>query len=114
MPVGLLMVGGGMPQHMGRNFPAGQRRHAIGAALDKAVDAEPGEGFSMPADEDGIVNRAALHEFGQDLFGVRPQEAMARLSSFPVQGRKGMTVVGAAELQVTHSRACNTVSVSAG
>ena len=93
-----------MPQHMGRYFPPGQRRHLGRAALDDSVDAEPGERLSAPVEEDSLICGTAVDQLDQDAFDFRPQWALAYLSTLSMQGDERVAAIAAPDLQVAHSQ----------
>ena len=95
-----------MPQHVGRNFPPLQFRHAGRTTFNESIDTEPGVRSSVPAEEYGIAVRTSLDLLRKNAFDVRQQRALTYLSALSVQGYKSMAAITAADPQIAHFQLC--------
>ena len=81
--------------------PVGQQRHARRTSLDEPIDAEPGIGLVMAADEDGVTARASANELAKGVPGAWPQRTLTDLASLAAEGNERMAGVAPGEFEVT-------------
>ena len=89
-----------MANQMRRDPPSVERRHSLGAAPDKPVDAEPRISPSMPAEEYGIHGGPSAYQLHQRTFGTWPQRTLSDLSALAVERDQGVSAVASSDTQI--------------